>query len=182
MSNIKCNHAYGNESNLPAEVSDGKLYITTDTNRLYADLNSKRFQVTDIVFIEKEANLPILGLTDKIYVARAEGSMWLYNGGWVQLSLPTALLTPYTGNVTLSSNTWQGTTAPYSIAINVNGLIAAYRATHELVLSEAYATNKIERTEASKVYQGIATDGTYTFYADEIPSCDLTYKLTVYRY
>lgn len=79
--------AYCVESALP-EVTEGQFYVTTDTNRVFADLEGIRVSISEFITVPNEASLPLVPIRGKLYVALAERTLWIYSGGWLQLQAP----------------------------------------------------------------------------------------------
>ena len=73
------------ESSIPEEISDGALYITTDTEQLFVDTDSKRLAIKDVITVEDEASLPLAPVKGKLYVALSEKSLWTFTTEWVQI-------------------------------------------------------------------------------------------------
>lgn len=73
------------ESSIPEEISDGALYITTDTEQLFVDTDSKRLAIKDVITVEDEASLPLAPVKGKLYVALSEKSLWTFTSEWVQI-------------------------------------------------------------------------------------------------
>lgn len=73
------------ESSIPEEISDGALYITTDTEQLFVDTDSKRLAIKDVITVEDEASLPLAPVKGKLYVALSEKSLWAFTTEWVQI-------------------------------------------------------------------------------------------------
>lgn len=73
------------ESSIPEEISDGALYITTDTEQLFVDTDSKRLAIKDVITVEDEASLPLAPVKGKLYVALSEKSLWVFTTEWVQI-------------------------------------------------------------------------------------------------
>ena len=69
-------------------VSDGTLYVTTDTKRLYIDVDQSRILVDGNIYLETEAqkNMILAPLSNKLYIVKASRTMYLYTSeGWVTL-------------------------------------------------------------------------------------------------
>lgn len=73
------------ESSIPVEISDGALYVTTDTEQLFVDIDSKRLSIRDVITVEDEASLPLAPVKGKLYVALSEKSLWTFTTEWVQI-------------------------------------------------------------------------------------------------
>ena len=135
------------ESSLPEAVADGSLYVTTDTKKIYIDTSSERIQVQDVISVTNEAALPLVPLSDKLYAALEEGSLWTYSGGWVQLGsgsgssyvLPVAT-TDTLGGVKIDDVT---------IKIDENGVISGINAYTKTETDELLNTKQDKLTSVS---------------------------------
>jgi hypothetical protein len=84
-------------------------------------------------------------------------------------------------NVTIPSASWTGSSAPYSKAVTVSGLLSTNKPIIDLVLSGTYATDVTMRTNWGLIYRGVTSTDTITFYADSVPSADINIQLLVVR-
>ena len=69
-------------------IADGTLYVTTDTKRLYIDVDQSRILVDGNIYLETEAqkNMILAPLSNKLYIVKASKTMYLYTSeGWVSL-------------------------------------------------------------------------------------------------
>lgn len=69
-------------------IADGTLYVTTDTKRLYIDVDQSRILVDGNIYLETEAqkNMILAPLSNKLYIVKASRTMYLYTSeGWVSL-------------------------------------------------------------------------------------------------
>ena len=69
-------------------IADGTLYVTTDTKRLYIDVDQSRILVDGNIYLETEAqkNMILAPLSNKLYIVKASKTMYLYTSeGWVTL-------------------------------------------------------------------------------------------------
>lgn len=90
-----------------------------------------------------------------------------------------ATYTVYTA--TIPSASWTGGSAPYSKAVTVTGLLSTDEPIVDLVLTGTYATDVTMRDNWSKIYRGVTSSNTITFYADSVPSADISIQLVVVR-
>jgi hypothetical protein len=90
-----------------------------------------------------------------------------------------ATYTVYTA--TIPSASWTGSSAPYSKAVTVTGILSTDEPIIDLVLSGTYATDVTMRTNWGLIYRGVTSTDTITFYADSVPSADINIQLVVVR-
>lgn len=76
----------GNKSALPPTMSDGKIYIVSDTQEMYVDVSdSNRIRISDIISVANEEALPLAPL-DKFYYAQQEAKLFKYqDSDWVEI-------------------------------------------------------------------------------------------------
>ena len=76
----------GNKSALPPTMSDGKIYIVSDTQEMYVDVSSSnRIRISDIISVVNEEALPLAPL-DKFYYAQQEAKLFKYqDSDWVEI-------------------------------------------------------------------------------------------------
>lgn len=83
------NFNYGLAKDLPIERIDGNLYITTDSQGLYVDLEGVRTHVSDFIQVESQAALEALGTyyPQVFYYVSGSNALLKYTGsGWKQLN------------------------------------------------------------------------------------------------
>ena len=86
------------------------------------------------------------------------------------------------GSGTLSNGSWSGSSAPYTYALTVTGLLATDKPIVDLDLSSvAYADVEGKQTDWYKVYRCVSSADTLTFYATEAPTVDLPITVEVIR-
>lgn len=73
MANL-LNFHYGLVKDLPAQVTDGNLYVTTDSQGLYVDLDGSRIHVSDFIQVASKTALDALGSYDTHVFYYVEGS------------------------------------------------------------------------------------------------------------
>lgn len=95
------------------------------------------------------------------------------------LNKPT-LVTTNTYTVTVDT-TWQGTVAPFTKDLTINGLLATDNALVGLIQSSTYATAAKEQEEYSKLAKGITSANTLTLYADEKTTTNLSLQIKVVK-
>ena len=82
---------------------------------------------------------------------------------------------------TIPSTSWTGSSAPYSKAVTVTGILSTDRPIIDLVLTGTYATDQTMREDWANVYRAVTSTDTVTFYADVVPSADISIQLVVVR-
>lgn len=82
---------------------------------------------------------------------------------------------------TIPNTSWTGSSAPYSKAVAVTGLLSTDEPIIDLVLTGTYATDVTMRENWSKIYRGVTSADSITFYADSIPSANISIQLVVVR-
>lgn len=85
------NFNYGLAKDLPEVKANGSLYITTDDQRLYVDLDGQRITVSDFIEVADMAALNALGsyTSNVFYYVKTENALMKYVGGekpWKQLN------------------------------------------------------------------------------------------------
>ncbi len=99
-------------------------------------------------------------------------------GKWIMEEMPKQV----TYTATLPSASWTGTSAPYSKAVTVSGILSTDIPDIDLDLSSvAYANIAAMQTDWAKVYRAATSANTITFYATEKPSADIKLKIKVVR-
>lgn len=66
-------------------INNGRIYVTTDTKRLYVDLNSSRLLIDGNIYLETELQRTsiIAPLSNKLYIVKETGFSYMYiNGEW----------------------------------------------------------------------------------------------------
>ena len=82
---------------------------------------------------------------------------------------------------TLPYTSWTGSSAPFSKAITVTGILSTDYPNFDVELSGTYATDITRKDEWAKVYGWVTSTNTITFYATEVPSVDLPLIIKVVR-
>lgn len=95
------------------------------------------------------------------------------------LAIPTTTYTVYTA--TIPSASWTGASAPFSKAVAITDLLSTDEPIIDLVLTGTYATDVTMRENWSKIYRGVTSANTIIFYADSVPSADISIQLVVVR-
>lgn len=89
-----------------------------------------------------------------------------------------AVSTTYTATVPTG---WSGSTAPYTKAVTITGLLATDSPIVDLVPSSTYTTASLQIEAWGYVYNAVATANTLTLYATDIPTVALPIQLLVVR-
>ena len=90
-----------------------------------------------------------------------------------------AVSTVYTGTLTAAS--WSGSSAPYSCALSVNGLLAADSPFVDVVMSGTYATDEPRSEAWAAVFRAVPSADTLTLYATDKPTVDLPIQILCVR-
>lgn len=135
------------ETSLPSLITDGALYVTTDTKKLYVDISNERLSIQDIISVTNEASLPQAPLSGKLYVALAEGSLWIYSDDWIELGggssgyvLPIA-----------SADTLGGIKIGENLTIEPDGTLNASSASMPSLIDGGNASSPNETYEAALI-------------------------------
>ena len=84
------NFNYGLVKDLPSKITDGYLYITTDSQGLYVDLEGVRTHISDFIQVESVEALNALGTyyTEVFYYVTGSNALMKYTaeGTWKQLN------------------------------------------------------------------------------------------------
>ena len=132
------------------EISNGSLYLLTDKNRICIDMENTRHQVTDIIAVASEASKPSTGISNKLYVALAEQTLWIYTNEWKKLGgydLATA-----------SANTLGG--------VKIDGSNVSLNSLSQLVVTGLTSINN----RIIKFWIGTSAEYTTDYEAGDIPS------------
>lgn len=77
---------------------------------------------------------------------------------------------------TLANTDWTGSSAPYTKAVTVTGILGSGKTpTVDVVLSTTWATALTEEAEWAKIKRIAYTNDTLTFYATAVPSVALNF-------
>lgn len=116
------NFKYGVFANLPSQLSEGTIYVTTDEKAMYADLGNKRIRLSQIIDVATTAQWEALKppySTEAFYYIVDANALLKYNGSdWIQLNstaeldnvikalgvYTTAPATPKNGDILVNSN------------------------------------------------------------------------------
>lgn len=82
---------------------------------------------------------------------------------------------------TLSSESWTGSTAPYSYELSVNGVLSSDKPVIDVIMSGTYSTDTARNEAWQHIYRAVTAANTIVFYADEQPSVDLPVQIMSVR-
>lgn len=94
-------------------------------------------------------------------------------------NIPTGVKSDLTA--TLPSASWTGSSAPFTKAVTVTGILATDNPLIDIVPSGVYATDQTMLTNWGKIYRAVTSANTITFYATEVPSADIPFIAKVVR-
>ena len=158
---------------------------------------SKRFNHTIVRIKNSEGkyeSLPALRGQDPYELAVEAGftgtkEEWMetvIGNGWVEAvsSLEATVATKatvkhFTG--TLLADGWTGTSAPFSQAITVSGILETDKPKVDVVVSSAYATAETEIEAWGYVYRIVTSQNGVTVYVTEKPEVSLSIQMEVVR-
>lgn len=158
---------------------------------------SKRFNHTIVRIKNSEGkyeSLPALRGQDPYELAveagftgtKEEWMQTVIGNGWVEAvsSLEATVATKatvkhFTG--TLLADGWTGTSAPFSQAITVSGILETDKPKVDVVVSSTYATAETEVEAWGYVYRIVTSQNGITVYATEKPKVSLNIQMEVIR-
>ena len=158
---------------------------------------SKRFNHTIVRIKNSEGkyeSLPALRGQDPYELAveagftgtKEEWMQTVIGNGWVEAvsSLEATVATKatvkhFTG--TLLADGWTGTSAPFSQAITVSGILETDKPKVDIVVSSTYATSETEIEAWGYVYRIVTRQNGVTVYATEKPEVSLNIQMEVIR-
>lgn len=158
---------------------------------------SKRFNHTIVRIKNSEGkyeSLPALRGQDPYELAveagftgtKEEWMQTVIGNGWVEAvsSLEATVATKatvkhFTG--TLLADGWTGTSAPFSQAITVSGILETDKPKVDVVVSSTYATAETEIEAWGYVYRIVTSQNGVTVYATEKPEVSLSIQMEVIR-
>lgn len=82
---------------------------------------------------------------------------------------------------TTLNTTWTGSSAPYSKAQTVSGILATDTPIIDVVMSGTFATDEARQEAWGNVYRAVTSANTITFYATEKPTVSLPLQIKVVR-
>jgi len=83
--------------------------------------------------------------------------------------------------VTIPSTSWSGSSAPFTRAVTVSGILSTDKPIVDIVASGTYATDVIMGENWGKIYRIVTSTNTITIYANEVPSASIPIVLKVVR-
>ena len=90
----------------------------------------------------------------------------------------TGIQKVYTGTL---STSWSGSSAPYTQAVTVSGILSTDRPTVDFTCSGTYATDQSREEGWLNVYRAVTAANKITFYAHEKPTVSIPFVATVVR-
>jgi len=82
---------------------------------------------------------------------------------------------------TTLNTTWSGSSAPFTKAQTITGILATDTPIIDVVMSGVFATDELISSSWGLVYRAVATTDTITFYATEKPTVSLPLQFKVVR-
>lgn len=128
--------------------------------------------------LSNTANVFVSGSYVQVIVDKAKAFAYIQNAdtnGYLEEKLTTPI---YTGTI---STAWNGSVAPFSQDITINGLLAGDNPIVDLVPSSDYATAAKEIEDYGKIFRMTTTADTLTVYATEKTTTTLNIQLAVMR-
>lgn len=109
------------------------------------------------------------------------GKFKIGNGttAWNSMNYGTTATALYTA--TIPNTSWTGSSAPFSKAVTVTGIVSTDTPMIDLVLSGTYATDQTMTEDWAKIYRAVTSANTVTFYATSVPSASINVQLKVVR-
>lgn len=82
---------------------------------------------------------------------------------------------------TLPYTSWTGSSAPYSKAVTVSGILSTDTPIIDVVLSGVYNTDITIQDSWTVIYRAVTSENTITFYATSVPNVDIPIQIKVVR-
>lgn len=82
---------------------------------------------------------------------------------------------------TIPSASWTGSSAPFSKAVTVSGILSTDTPIIDIVQTGTYATDQAMVTNWALIYRAVTSTDTITFYATAVPSADISIQVKVVR-
>lgn len=167
------------DTSLAGKANSTHTHVTSDVTGLDTALSGKApishtHTIEDVISLQGTLDSKQPNLASGTNIKTINGNSILGSG-----DLTTATYTVYTA--TIPNTSWIGSSAPYSKAVAVTGLLSTDEPIIDLVLSGVYATDVTMRENWSKIYRGVTSADSITFYADSIPSANISIQLVVVR-
>ena len=142
----------GIEADLPTKLKEGKLRFTTDTKKIFLDVDGSRIEYSDFIKGKTEEQIKgILAPLPKLYLASDTHTLWYYDSGWKYVDTASTYVEESGHSVNADTATYatNAGTADYSTnsgtatyATSAGSAISAESATSATNASSAnYATN-----------------------------------------
>ena len=156
----------GIEADLPAQINEGKLRFTTDTRRLFLDVDGQRVEYSDFIKGNTEDEIKgILAPLPKFYLASDTKTLWYYDSGWKSIS--TEYADESSHSINADTATYANTAGSADTATNASSASYATNAGSATSATNAstanYATNAGSATNATNA--GSATNASTANYA-----------------
>lgn len=118
--------------------------------------------------------------TKEEWMASVIGNGWVEAVNSLEATVATkATVKHFTG--TLLADGWAGTSAPFSQAITVSGILETDKPKVDIVVSSTYATAETEIEAWGYVYRIVTRQNGVTVYATEKPEVSLNIQMEVIR-
>lgn len=118
--------------------------------------------------------------TKEEWMASVIGNGWVEAVNSLEATVATkATVKHFTG--TLLADGWTGTSAPFSQAITVSGILETDKPKVDVVISSTYATAETEVEAWGYVYRIVTSQNGVTAYATEKPEVSLNIQMEVIR-
>lgn len=85
----------------------------------------------------------------------------------------------YTATIPYTS--WTGSSAPFSKAVTISGIISSDEPIIDIIPTGTYATDITMQQNWGKIYRAVTSTDTITFYATAVPSADIYLKVKVIK-
>ena len=82
---------------------------------------------------------------------------------------------------TIPSTSWTGSSAPYSKAVTVSGILSTDTPIIDVVQTGVYETDIAILNNWGYLYRSFSSENTITFYATEVPLSDIPIQIKVVR-
>lgn len=121
--NYQLHFLRGLSTNLPAQVSNGNVYITTDEHIMYVDIDDTRLRLSDIVWVQSSSQLPQSLPPEQshaLYYVETGNMLLRYNfddanKGWTQINAYPALKDIVKSSATTYSAVTNGGQAKFTL-------------------------------------------------------------------
>lgn len=100
-------------------------------------------------------------------------------GTTITVSNIEGAVSDYTATIPYTS--WTGSSAPYSKAVTVSGILSTDTPIIDIVQTGTYATDQTMITNWANIYRAVTSANTITFYSTAVPSADISIQVKVVR-